>query len=187
MANPEYRKFARARGYDPQGIYVTDDHLLVINGAFGEKYRRMFFRDIEAFSVASSFQFTGIILLFIPAIALFAWLSWATRNEFGGGLPFFFLIPTTLLIALLIYHIVRGPTVRCSLRTGVQTLRLTALQRRRKAEAFLDLLIEKTGQSQSPFDLDTFTRFVRLQKNTPPPIPLPERPPEPPPLRPGNP
>ncbi len=187
MAEPKYRKFARARSYDPQGIYVSEDHLLIINGAFGEKYRRMFFRDIEAFSVARSFQFTGIILLFIPAIALFTWLSWATRNEFGDGLTFFFLIPTALLFALLITHIVRGPTVHCSLRTGVQTLRLTALQRRRKAEAFLDLLIEKTGQYQTPFDLDTFNRFVRLQKNTPPPMPVPERPPEPPQLRPENP
>lgn len=183
MAEFPYQKFAKARSYDPQALYFGEDHLLVTSGMFQERYRRMYYRDIEAFTMAASRKFLIVLLLFIASIGLFAWMAWAGRHSLDA-VPLFLLVPVGILFALMILHIIRGPTVRCALRSGVQTLRLPALSRRRKAEAFQERLIEKADQYQSPFDMDTFRRFVRISRNTPPPMPIPS--PESPPPIPGE-
>lgn len=171
MADSTYQRFAKARGYDPQALYFGDDHLLVASGTFRERYRRMYYRDIEALSIADSKKFLAVLISLIAAIGFFAWLAWANRNELGST-PWLFIIPMGILFGLLILHIVRGPTVHCVLRTGVQTLRLTSITRRKKAERFEERLIERANQYQSPFDLATFRRFLQINRNTPPPMPL---------------
>ena len=179
MADSTYQKFAKARSYDPQTLYFGDDHLLIASGTFRERYRRMYYRDIEALSIASSKKFLAVLISLVTAMGLFAWLAWANRHGLGS-FPWLLITPMGILFALLILHIVRGPTVHCVLRTGVQTLRLTSLNRRKRAELFEERLIEQANQHQSPFDMATFRRFVQINRNTPPPMPRNSSAPPPP-------
>src|SRR3954464_736909 len=134
-------------------IWRGPDHLLVVEGsgvlfALTESYRRIDYENIQALALVRTQRYAWllaafsaplvIVALIIPAMVL----SGANPAVITGvtvalGIPFL-LIPFILLVV----HLARGRTVRCTLQTAVQNLRLRPLTREAKAER---IMAEITG------------------------------------------
>lgn len=140
-------------------LWQGPDHLLVVEGggvlfAYSESYRRIDYANIQALTLARTSRYAWLIAAFsvpvaVAALILFAmWASDANRAFLVGfgtvmSIPFI-LVPLTLLII----HLVKGRTVRCSLQTAVQNLRLRPLTREAKSQRVLDTLTQLCRQHQ---------------------------------------
>jgi hypothetical protein len=126
-------------------IWRGPDHLLVVEGsgvlfALGESYRRIDYENVQALALVRTQRFAWLIAAFSAPLALMALIllimvmSGANTSTITGvtivaGVPLI-LIPFVLLVV----HLARGRTVRCTLQTAVQNLRLRPLTREAKAE-----------------------------------------------------
>lgn len=122
-------------------FWLGPDHLLVVEVAGAvEKYRRFYFRDIQAVIIQKtnkrlwwSIGWSVVLLLSLAALLDTAW-GMESRDVgavvFCGVLSFFFGLG--LLMTFL-----SGPTCVVLLRTAVQTQALPNLSRRKKAEVLL--------------------------------------------------
>jgi uncharacterized integral membrane protein len=126
--------------------WLGSDHLLVVEVAnFTERYRRFYFRDIQAVLVQVTRARLFIFLLLLVPLLLFLavlvaaavdisqrpmqWDDWAALAFWGTPCIGF------LICMLLNYR--RGVTCSVHLRTAVQTQKLMGLSRWRAAEKFI--------------------------------------------------
>ncbi|TAL24880.1 MAG: hypothetical protein EPN94_06380, partial [Nitrospirae bacterium] len=112
-------------------LYTGADHLLSITAtSFSEDYMRFYYKDIQAIIARKTIKGKvfnlgfGIFLIIFLMPAL--WVH--------GGWAGFFYIMAGLLFLLLMINWLRGPTCECHIMTPIQTVKLPALRRIRKAE-----------------------------------------------------
>jgi hypothetical protein len=131
------------------GSYVTlwaaPDHVLMVRASsFGERYKRFYFRDIQAIFLRPTPRgFWSRIVFGILAAAGVAGAI-ATSDGIAGTLWFV----AAVLGALLIADFLKGPTCACFVKTAVQMERLGSLTRTRKAERVLARLRPLIRQAQ---------------------------------------
>jgi hypothetical protein len=122
-----------------KSLWIAADHLMQVDSnGYSENYQRFHFADIQGFFIGPSGRrlywslFWGVIALFsgIPFIA------GLLRGEPLGVSVIFFAIAS----AFLIWNALLGPSCHVYLVTRVQTVRLGALVRRRKAVKVLGRL-----------------------------------------------
>src|SRR5215469_6093248 len=134
MADSEYKRLTWARRH-PRPAFVTSissslwlakDHLLVVEfNGYTEKYRRFYFKDIQALIICKT-KIGLIRAIVLGALGLFfGLLAVAMRDElvalcFMSGIAL-------LLVVSAIADALYGPTALCSLRTAVQTEELPSL------------------------------------------------------------
>lgn len=138
----------RLDGTSSGALWLTSSHLLQVqNGFTRESYRRFAYRDIQALGlrrtsrgVVYNLILGGMVLLFtILAALVFSASTWAA-GVFGGIAVFFLL--------LMVFNILRGPTVRCDLRTAVGLYPLPSLGRMRPARRALELIRQRVEAVQ---------------------------------------
>lgn len=119
-------------------LWLGPDHLLqVASTAIGERYKRFYFADIQAFVVRRTAGYMGWSIAWIGIAALFGLMAAAVdltpaKITFAG-------IAGAFLVVLLI-HLAFGPTCECTVRTAVQTEHLVSLKRLRTARRVLTQL-----------------------------------------------
>lgn len=124
-------------------LYLASDHLLLRRtSGFVQTYRRFYFGDIEAITIAESVRgiFQGAALglgVFVCAIVLLM-RGWHIVNAIVGG----------VFLLLLALHLWRGRTCRAQLQTRVQRQPLP-LRRVSKALRVVALLSPKLAEAQA--------------------------------------
>jgi hypothetical protein len=126
-------------------IWRGPDHLLVVEGggvlfALSETYRRIDYENIQAMSLVRTQRYGWLLAAFISPLALMAVILLIMILAGAGStqvtaVTIIFGVPLLLVpFILLVVHVARGRTVRCTLQTAVQNLRLRPLTREAKAQ-----------------------------------------------------
>src|SRR5262245_127100 len=125
MAEQQYSRLTRARRHSTPTVLATTssslwlggDHLLVVeSNGYSEKYRRFYFKDIQALTICKT-RTTMVRVIGVGVLALFfALLALAMRDEVValcvvGGIA-------VLLAILGMCDALFGPSASCSLRTA---------------------------------------------------------------------
>lgn len=134
--NSPYRKLAGTflGAFTVKTLWQGSDHLLLVETFLArERYRRFYYKDIQAVILRQTGTFrtwnwvwTALILLAVLLAALFSWPPTACAL-FGGACA-----------AILAIHLVRGSTCEVRIQTAVQMHPLGMLKRRRLALAVMD-------------------------------------------------
>jgi hypothetical protein len=160
-AEPAYRRLP-GRGRKTSGfisvgatvntIWLASDHLLLRESVYGlsETYKRFYFRDIQAFIVRRSPAWIGWISV-LTALSLIFFFVWGVTGWHGWGWPFF----SALCFVLTMVQLARGPSCVTYLVTAVQRELLGSLNRLRKAQRVLKILVPLIEEKQGKFDLAT--------------------------------
>jgi hypothetical protein len=164
MAEKEYRRLTRARSrrkgpltfvisVQRSSLWLGRDHLLNVDSSyFAEKYRRFYFRDIQAITIRKTGR-RRIWNLVLALLLLFSFglaardLSTALSDGFAS--PVLAVWFSILAMALLANNLL-GPSCTVYLRTAVQTEELPSLNRIRRTRKVLDrirpLIVAVQGQ-----------------------------------------
>lgn len=129
-------------------LYMGPDHLLQIStAAFNERYKRFYFRDIQAILLVRTQNWVwwiaalgglGALFLFIALLVDDVVATWVL--SVSGG----------LVIAGALASGIRGPSCKCYIRTAVQTERVPSLNRIRRADKVLTILRPLIDAVQGP-------------------------------------
>ncbi|HEV7867244.1 MAG TPA: hypothetical protein VGO90_06150 [Chthoniobacteraceae bacterium] len=138
-------------------LWAAPDHLLLVGASLiGERYRRFYFADIQAFVVRKTLRNwirASVALLLSITCASSGWMidmEPVPRGIFLGLAGFFLLI--------VLWHVLRGPTCHFHVRTAVQFERVPSLTRIRSARrviAHIRPLIEAAQAGTSPVAPDS--------------------------------
>ncbi len=127
-------------------LWLGADHLLVVEtNGYTEKYKRFYFRDIQALDFRKTQRWhiwTLVLSLICGGLALIGVLTGSTvgMGVFGG---------LAALVAIpLVVNILRGSTCSCRIRTAVQTEPLWPLSRFRRAQKVLAILRPRIAEAQ---------------------------------------
>jgi hypothetical protein len=107
-------------------LYLGADHLLLVEQLIlFERYKRFYFRDVQAITVAQSARWIvlGTIWGFLGLVAA---LSFMVHHPLAVGAGAFF---TVLFGFAFVHNLILGPTCVVRLRTAVQTHRVAPLER----------------------------------------------------------
>lgn len=155
--DPNYTRL-KAGGASLSGrssYWLGTDHLLLVEvRGTVEGYRRFALKDIAGIAIrATRVYIVALAAASVLLLALMATLA-ATlvpSNFAGDGaaaVQAVFGTLSALVLLFLVMHLVRGPTCYCELFTGVQTVRLPGIHRRRQAERFLARLAPAVRAAQ---------------------------------------
>ena len=129
-------------------LYRGADHLLQVSSVtFSERYKRFYFRDIQAFIVVRTNTWLVLIALLFLLALLLTGLAMGVGDSVGSIVLGSF---AALLLILALIVGLRGPSCRCLVRTAVQTERLPSLNRLRRAEKTLAELQPLITAAQGP-------------------------------------
>jgi hypothetical protein len=155
-----YRRIRGARwSWGRSALRLADDHLLLCDSGSGfvERYKRFYFRDIEAIIIRKTPNW-------IAAVAIWAFIAfcfflvgisvgWNTFLEVMEGICGFFILR----------NVIRGPSSRTHIQTAVQNDVLPMVKRTRKARRVLRSLFPLIEQAQS--DLEQVATSVVSQSS----------------------
>src|SRR4051812_41586295 len=106
-------------------LYAGDDHLLQVSFAgYNERYKRFYFRDIQAFIVQPTnawlweMSVCGFFVLVTALIAI------AVNDRIGSSV---FAGIAGIFVIAGVWRALRGPSCRCYVRTAVQLERLPSI------------------------------------------------------------
>jgi hypothetical protein len=140
-------------------LWLSHDHLLFIDSnGYTETYKRFYFRDIQAFTVALTRNrlvwnwiwggLAAICLVVWGAVVLPGLPISVAGLITGASMALLFLV-------LLLVNNLLGPTCTCQVRTAVQTEELPPLNRLPRARRVLARLRPLIGEAQSQLVLET--------------------------------
>ena len=116
-------------------LYRGMDHLLQVSSVmFSERYKRFYFRDIQAFIVIRTNAWLFLIGLFLLLALLLTGLAVGVGDSVGSVVLGSF---AALMLVLALIVGLRGPSCRCLVRTAVQMEKLPSLNRLRRAKKIL--------------------------------------------------
>jgi hypothetical protein len=150
-----------------RSLWMAADHLLVVSSSgYFEEYRRIQFRNIQGFFTIESSRRTSWFLawLFIGLMAAIV----ASTNYATGQRPIVSLVFLGVAVIGMVWNHLMGPSCKVFVLTGVQTLQLPSLVRRRKAAKVLariqPLIVNAQGELTA--NAPTAPKLVE-----PPPLP----------------
>lgn len=158
--------------------YVGEDHVLIVRRSlFAERYRRFYFRDIQAVIVRESplAWILGALIGLIVGVLVLLHLD-------GGGMGV--LLAAGGLTAMLLLHLAGGRACQCHIQTEMNRQRIPTVGRTRVAERFLAVLRQHITAAEGELSPEQVRRQVAedLRRGpTPPPL----QPPPPPPAERG--
>ena len=149
-------------------LRLAHDHLLLCDyrTGFVERYKRFYFRDIEAFIIRRT-QHWLVAMLIWGAIAFVIFLL-AVIWRWNITVT---LVLEGICALFVIRHLIRGPSCRTHIQTAVQTDLLPMLKRVRKTDRILQSLFPLIEEAQGKMDQQTLAEAITT---TPPPAPGPE-------------
>jgi hypothetical protein len=128
-------------------LYVGADHLLLVEQlVLVERYKRFYFRDIEAIAATPSARWIvfGVLWAFL---ALLAALSFFFHHPLVIGAGIFF---TALFGFAFVHNMILGPTCIVRVTTAVQSHRVASLERIRDFRQRMETIEALIRQSQLP-------------------------------------
>jgi hypothetical protein len=152
-----------------QSLWLGQDHVLVVgNHGYTESYKRFYFAQVQGlilhqtqwgkiWTILLGIFLTGVIACLIPGLIL----GWHLSINWIMG------ILSTLFGLVLFMNLVKGPTCICTIHTAVQSQRLYALNRVRRAVPALQRLREKIECAQGPLDSTQITSAMLEQNPSP--------------------
>lgn len=144
-------------------LWQGPDHLLQIeNDGYGEGYRRVYFKDIESFTIRRDNRQRNYTLFLTIMLALMIWGSIVGMGAWGS-------VPIALFAVPLAINILKGPTCITHVTTAVQRLQLPSLRRIKVAERALSEIFNGAQSTQGLLNAEEAR--MRLQLRAVPPIP----------------
>ena len=176
MAEKEYRRLTRprlrykgvARATTRSSLWLGKDHVLSIEATnFTERYRRFYFRDIQAILIRRTkrrMTWNWILLvLLIPAL----FVANAARTA-GGGPQILAAMFLLIVVVPLIFNNVLGPTCAVYFRTAVQIEEVPSLSRIRRSRKTIERLrplITAVQETMGPGEMSA--RILAMQSGKP--------------------
>src|SRR5215472_6229365 len=122
-------------------LWLGADHLLLVaSNGYSETYQRFYFRDIQALWIRRTDNWKYWGLAWGVLAGLFALFGLVTADVGIGYRLGFFGGPVFVFGTLLLLNLAAGPSCICHLRTAVQMVELSALNRVPRARRALDRL-----------------------------------------------
>ena len=152
-------------------LWLGKDHLLCVETeGYTEKYKRFYFRDIQAITVRRTNRALVWIVVTGALTVLFALIAFAggqnaTRFTFG--------IFAGVAAMPLILNLLYGPTCKCELRTAVQTETVPSMSRVRRARKVLDRIRPLIAEAQgllTPEEIEARFREMVAPPDSEPPV-----------------
>jgi len=142
MAEPEYQRLTRARRRATMGfaayagfasLWLGKDHMLCIESTgYTEEYKRFYYRDIQAIIIRrTNYRLIWSLIVAVPLL-VFVFCAMGSSSSGEIGLAVFLGIIAGMLGIILFLNLIYGPTVRCYLKSAVQTEELPSLNRLRR-------------------------------------------------------
>ncbi|MEX2578195.1 MAG: hypothetical protein WD342_03990 [Verrucomicrobiales bacterium] len=158
-------------------LWTGKDHLVYVRGSgillpFSEEYRRYRYEDIQAFSVVKTSRLGkgilyGIALLFVGGL-----LALMLAVGGGGSIGIVFAVLASVLslaglglLALLLRHLILGPTCLCDIQTGLSKARIRPLDRYHRAKEAIDRIGARVRESQRDLPVDDAEGGTAESKN----------------------
>jgi len=133
-----YRRIGRGL-FGMSSLWLADDHLVYVKGTgflmpFLEEYKRFRLADIQAITLARTSRVgKGLLytmaLLFCSALVALIFAPTETMRPFTVVAISFFLLAGLAALALLVRHLILGPTCVCDVQTSLTRERLRPLNR----------------------------------------------------------
>ncbi len=146
-----YKKFSgKKRNFiGTDRIWIGPDHLLIVESTgISERYKRFFFKDIQAIRLIQTkntiarFIFIAALFLVVGFLGVWAWHSSAQELAF---------FPAIAFLALLYYLIrmfIKGPYCECWIYSSVQKEKIKPVTTLKTGKKLLDLLIPEIDALQ---------------------------------------
>lgn len=142
-------------------LWLGEDHFVYAKGRgflvpFSEEYRRYRYGDIQAFSLVKTSRaalgllYTFGLLLVVGVLTLLA--VFGSGDSFGTGVAVtaaIFSLAGLCLLALLLRHLILGPTCLCDIQTSLSHKRILSLGRYHQAQQVIHEIGIKIEESQS--------------------------------------
>ncbi|MDR3456910.1 MAG: hypothetical protein P4N60_05650 [Verrucomicrobiae bacterium] len=133
-------------------LWLAQDHLLVVEvTGYVEKYRRFYFRDIQAMVIQSTslrlWWSLGLGAMIACLLLILLVTTWNSPSPDPVVVWVFVGIMLLFAVPLLI-NLLRGPTCTVLVRTAVQTQKIPGLNRRKKAGKLMALLVPAISAAQ---------------------------------------
>ncbi len=156
-----YQRLARGP-FGMSSLWLGKDHLIYVKGTgflmpFLEEYKRFRFSDIQSFSVAGTSRLgKGLLFLFAllvctTVIALILALSDSLSTGTAIWLSIF-IFAALVCLALLLRHLILGPTCVCDIQTALTRERIRPLNRHHRAIEVIGRVEGLVRESQSGRD-----------------------------------
>jgi len=145
----KYKRLTWQRGSNQFGViavsryslWLGDDHLLLIETTgYSEKYKRFFFRDIQAFTIRQTKGRMVWNLVWGALLTISSLIIWgaASDDPFAEGAIIAFSIVGAVFGIPLVVNTLLGPMCAVEIRTAVQTEKLPSLCRLRKTRKVMN-------------------------------------------------
>lgn len=148
--DPQFRKLKiKARSAGGSATYwLGPDHLLIVTvDGYNERYRRIYFRDVQAIIIrrTSTWIWMAVVMSLLLILAGILPISTGQLEGyiFGG-------IMITVVGVILVAHLIAGPTCGCRVVTAVQNRDLPHLNRWKPASRLLEALQAEVNRVQQP-------------------------------------
>jgi len=145
-------------------LWLGPDHLLLIDtSGYTERYKRFYYKDIQAITACriNSWKIVNIVLAFLCAL-LFG-LSFYS-GEFGSAFSRFM---GSFLFLCFIGYLLWGPSLKCYLKTAIQTEKLPTLYQYRKFKKALALIKAKIENAQGTISMSSSSIGTEPSEQTP--------------------
>lgn len=178
MADGRYKKLVGRSLFSVQSCYLADDHLLILEGRYRERAKRIRYQDIEAVLICPTKS--GAVLSLISALVGFILLIVALANAGSSALWVW------LLLAVLCWIFFAGGiygkgSALMGIQTAVQTVQLEGVSSMRKARKVAHRLNQRIRSVQGELGADDIRKFKSRRKPgpvpstaTPPPLASPK-------------
>lgn len=173
MKDGSYKKVSpRGVGlFRRQRLWKGSDHLLaVIETGYTEEFKRYYFSDIQSFTILWSKAYVGWAILW-ALISLTALTI--TLSSDAGAIEI--VVFTGVFVSFMGIHLLRGPTCKCWIDTGINHEYLFALRRVSQAKRFWARVEPDLMAVQGEFSLEEMERLgailSRSARATPPDLP----------------
>ena len=144
-----YERLTSDSLFQVQSSYLGSDHLLIINGELREKYRNIFYKDIEALLYQPNAQskmiaaFCGVLGLIVLILAV------SSTLEFGFNGVRVFLWGLLCFLVLAFFWLLRGGgSVVFGVQSAVQTVRIVGVNTRSRAQRAVERISARVIEFQ---------------------------------------
>ena len=156
--DPDFTRLKKLGGRTSMGsasYWLGRDHLMVVEVSnYNERYRRFYFRDLQAVIVQrNNFRMWGNIILgviMLVPLVITASLAFSISRWQEGEIAALIIVGVIWLMLgwVMLVNTLRGPTCSTHLRTAVQTQKLMGITRQRRAELLLETIEPLIQQAQ---------------------------------------
>ncbi len=168
--NTEYKKFPskHAKIVGSDRLWIGQDHLLLVESTgISERYKRFYFKDIQAINLLKTKKgYVKIAAASILLLLLFAGAS-AFFGKSGFQGPTIFFAGISLVVLFYFIHLlIKGATCDCWMYSSVQKEKLTPVNTIKAAKKFLALIVPQIEAIQGTLGnqiLDTAQERIKAK------------------------